>query len=188
MWWQETLDNPMAWNNALFYCETSTLAGYTDWRLPTKKELRSLVDHSRFNPAINTTHFQNTVSSLYWSSTADAGYTYVARGVDFGYGSDDNNGMNMGYYVRAVRGGQSGSLGNLVIAQQPMSGPPARHLCNGVRALRPTALPPCISKSRTARSTQRFSSPWMPSCTLRSPTPPPGTSRPAHTPGGQLMV
>ncbi len=124
MWQQDTPDNTMTWEQALSYCENSTLAGYTDWRLPTKKELRRLVDYSRYNPAINITYFPDTVSSYYWSSTTNANYTYNAWGVDFYNGLANYPIKHSSWYVRAVRVGQSGSLGDLVIAQQPMSGPP----------------------------------------------------------------
>jgi hypothetical protein len=129
VWQQETPDSK-TWEQALSYCETLSLAGYTDWRLPTNKELQSLVDYSRYNPAIDTTYFPDAVSSFYWSSTSlycSSTYpNFTAWGVDFYYGDDGNycHVKSDSNYVRAVRGGQSGSLGNLVIAQQPMSGPP----------------------------------------------------------------
>jgi hypothetical protein len=91
MWQQETTDNTMTWEQALSYCENSTLAGYSDWRLPNKKELRSLLDYSRYNPAINTTYFPDTVSSFYWSSTTYASYTNYAWGVNFSYGHDNHH-------------------------------------------------------------------------------------------------
>jgi len=70
MWQQDTARDDqgnydtMTWEEALAYCESRTLGGHTDWRLPTIKELRSLVDYTRYNPAINTTYFPNTVSSI----------------------------------------------------------------------------------------------------------------------------
>ena len=122
LWQQVGSSSKMTWEVALTYCEGLNLAGYTDWRLPTNKELRSLVDYSRYNPAINTTYFPGTVSSYYWSSTTLASHTNGTWGVPFGYGDDISNGASNGLdkgaslYVRAVRGGQPGSLGNLVIS------------------------------------------------------------------------
>ena len=116
MWQQTASSNGMTWELSLAYCEGLNLGGHTDWRLPTIKELLSLVDYSRYNPAINTTYFPNTVSSFYWSSTTFAFGTDGAWGVGFYYGHDHMNNKNNSYYVRAVRGGQPGSLGNLVIS------------------------------------------------------------------------
>ncbi|MGD9974380.1 MAG: DUF1566 domain-containing protein [Desulfatirhabdiaceae bacterium] len=114
-WQQETPDNAMTWQQALAYCEGLSLGGHTDWRLPTKKELRSLVDYSRYNPAINTTYFPDTAASWYWSSTTYAYNTNYAWYVYFDYGYDGSHNKYNNNYVRAVRGGQSGSFGNSVI-------------------------------------------------------------------------
>ena len=79
---------------------------YSDWRLPTIKELATLVDRARINPAIDMVQFPNTVSSGYWSSTTYASYTYLAWLVYFYNGNDYYNSKSSSYYVRAVRGGQ----------------------------------------------------------------------------------
>jgi len=85
--WQQDVTS-LNWEEALAYCEELNLGGYTDWRLPNKNELRSLVDYSRYNPAINTTYFPNTGASSYWSSTTNANETYSPWTVSFDYGSD----------------------------------------------------------------------------------------------------
>jgi hypothetical protein len=112
MWQQGTETDTYKWEQALSYCETSTLAGYNDWRLPNVNELQSLVDYSELIPSINTTFFPNTQSSPYWSSsTTYARYPYGAWFVDFGNGYVGSYGKSYGYYyVRAVRSGQCGSL------------------------------------------------------------------------------
>ncbi len=46
--------------------------GHSDWRLPTVKELVSIVNRGSFNPAINTAYFPNTQPQYHWSSTPDA--------------------------------------------------------------------------------------------------------------------
>ncbi|MBI4791914.1 MAG: DUF1566 domain-containing protein [Deltaproteobacteria bacterium] len=83
--------------------------GHADWRLPTVKELSTLVnsDIPYPGPTINTTYFPETVSSCYWSSTTNANYTNGAWPVDFYNGYVENGYYKSNsYYVRAVRAGQ----------------------------------------------------------------------------------
>jgi len=126
MWQKATAPGTYTWEQALTYCENLTLpvGGYSDWRLPNRNELQSIVDYSRYNPAIDTTYFPGTVASDYWSSTTIAGNTYYAWYVFFYIGGVYDYNKTYGYYVRAVRGGQCGSFGDLAIAMTPMSGPP----------------------------------------------------------------
>jgi len=108
-WQQDTPDDVVNWEQALAYCESLALGGATDWRLPTIKELRSLVDFSRNNPAIDITRFPNTLPSFYWSSTTYATTTSSAWGVFFLNGSGSSSNKASITRVRAVRGGQSAS-------------------------------------------------------------------------------
>lgn len=79
--------------------------GYSDWRLPTLKELVTLLDHSRINPSINTALFPNTAPFSYWSSTTHAEVPGGAWYVEFSIGYVQY-GPKSGLYVRAVRGGR----------------------------------------------------------------------------------
>ncbi|MBP5434966.1 DUF1566 domain-containing protein [bacterium] len=103
--WQQTIPtSTYTWANAVSYCENLEYAGYTDWRLPTPKELLTIVDNSKYNPAIDTTYFPNTPSSYFWSSSTFVYYTDAAWYVDFNYGYVYNDYKTNSYYVRCVRG------------------------------------------------------------------------------------
>lgn len=96
-------------NDTEGYIDTLNSAGfggYSDWRIPTLKELVTLEDYSAYYPTINTALFPNTVSSHYWSSTTDAQYSGNAWRVHFYNGDNFINNKSDSLYVRAVRGGQ----------------------------------------------------------------------------------
>ena len=72
--WQKTYfsgEDGVNWGVALAYCENLEYAGYTDWRLPNKNELATLVDYSRADPASS---FPEMPSGHLWSSTFTSGY------------------------------------------------------------------------------------------------------------------
>ena len=118
-WQQDTAPGTYTWKQALSYCESLTLAGHTDWRLPTVKEFYSIVDDERQDPPIiDTAYFPDTKwscdSCVYWLSTSYAKSPDSVLGIFFNSGNF-NNFYKQPYclYVRAVRGGQSGSLTSL---------------------------------------------------------------------------
>ena len=104
--WQKGTPPPMNWGDSIKYCSKMTLVGYTDWRMPTIQELQSLVDYSRYNPAINTKYFPDAQSSFYWASTTNAYNTFIAWGVNFYYGYVNFGNKRLSYHVRTVRGGK----------------------------------------------------------------------------------
>lgn len=95
----DTMDFLAALNSANY-------GGHSDWRLPTIKELATLIFWSSGNPAIDPVFAATTVSSGYWSSTTRAGGSDDAWLVGFRYGGASGGGKSSSYYVRAVRGGQ----------------------------------------------------------------------------------
>ena len=91
-------------HDAFKLCEGLTLGGHSDWRLPTRAELLTLVDDTRHAPAIDTEFFPDTKNDWYWTSTVCAWSSVRAWYVyfDSGYCGDDSRGDGYGL-VRAVR-------------------------------------------------------------------------------------
>lgn len=84
------------------YCEALSLAG-TGWRLPTKAELESIVDDTKFNPAIDTTAFPGTQSDFFWTASPIVGSASASWCIYFRDGSSGNGPYNVTYRVRCVR-------------------------------------------------------------------------------------
>ena len=78
------------------------------WRLPNVKELASVVDRSKSNPAIDTVAFPVTPADAFWSSSPNVGYAGSAWSVNFYVGGvyDVSGGRGVTLPVRLVRAGQ----------------------------------------------------------------------------------
>jgi Protein of unknown function (DUF1566) len=99
----------MKWAAAKEACAKLKLGGHDDWRLPTIRELLTLVDYERHAPAIDPVF--KCDASYYWTSTPAASSPGAcAWGVSFGNGSAGWYDRGYGYYVRAVRASQSFDL------------------------------------------------------------------------------
>jgi hypothetical protein len=99
--WQKADDGVKRnWKESLAYAEGLTLAGHGDWRLPSAKQLQSIVDYTRApdaadaarrGPAIDPVFGVTEAESYFWTGTthldgqaADAA-AYVAFGRAMGY-------------------------------------------------------------------------------------------------------
>jgi len=71
-----------------------------EWRMPTLKELLTLVDHELNNPA---TAIPGMISSYYWSFTTYDDNIDNAGVVNFNYGYIYCNPKSNSRYIRAVR-------------------------------------------------------------------------------------
>ena len=72
MWVQKVESDLLDWEEALQYCGNLEFAGYDDWKLPSNKELTSIVDLRKQKPALDSTIFPDTVyRAFYWSRTPE---------------------------------------------------------------------------------------------------------------------
>lgn len=81
--------------------------GYSDWRVPTLKELQGIISYNRYMPAIDTNFFANTPSENIWSSTPQiftSLYGYV-QGINLRYGGNSIMNSDDSAKVWLVRGG-----------------------------------------------------------------------------------
>ena len=82
-------------------------AGFSNWRVPTKEELKTLPTEEKNNDYnIKYPLSKNTASYYYWSSTTRANGTGNAWVVLFYYGNQYYDDRTSSYYVRCVRAGQ----------------------------------------------------------------------------------
>jgi hypothetical protein len=113
--WQRGEPGTRSWGGALAYCRGLTLANLSDWRLPNARELESLTDETRNNPAIDTGFFPNAAASSYWSSTTDDNWKGQAYVVNFAKGDISVADKSSELHVRCVRGEGGGTSGRVRI-------------------------------------------------------------------------
>lgn len=96
-----------AWDDALNFVHIFNQGGgrygHADWRVPTIKELATLVDYNRPVP-IDEQMFPATPGRWFWSSTIFQRFPNRAWFVAFGYGDISTERVdNVGMFVRLVR-------------------------------------------------------------------------------------
>jgi hypothetical protein len=96
--WQASLDYVKCLN-------TNSYLGFSDWRLPNRNELSSLVDYAQLNQAtwLNELGFTGVQSVYYWSSSTSEDSTTDAWGVDMGDGDIDGDDKTYSQFVWPVR-------------------------------------------------------------------------------------
>ena len=103
--WQKEYVTDKTWQQALKYCEDSTYAGYSDWRLPNENELASLVNYEKSGQPYS--YFPDMTNTSYWFwSSSNSNSAYSADGavvVDFSAGRVNGGYKTDKWYVRCVR-------------------------------------------------------------------------------------
>ncbi|HEY4394203.1 MAG TPA: DUF1566 domain-containing protein [Polyangia bacterium] len=107
------------WQDNSDHCASlasSSYAGFSDWRLPTRVEMASIVDFARTGDAIDTTAFPKEPSGYYrtgsdWYETISgqnsSGFSWI-YGMSSGFTSNAYAKTTSMAYVRCVRGNGSG--------------------------------------------------------------------------------
>jgi hypothetical protein len=92
------------WEQAVSGAGSCKKGGFTDWRLPNRFEMESLLDLDRFNPALPEGNpFKYVQPSYYWTSTTTANSDDDAWVIHFYIGfvaKDDKAGAHHVWYVR----------------------------------------------------------------------------------------
>jgi len=108
-WQQKIPEGEFDWQSAANYCGQKYAGGY-GWRLPTPKELLSIVDNGRYDPAINTDYFPGTPDEWFWTSAdfastadSDQNKAWFVR-FDKGFLSHKSKTESEKMHVRCVRG------------------------------------------------------------------------------------
>ncbi len=102
VWQRHAPAGTYTWPEAEQYCACLSLEGQTDWQLPSRMELVSIVDYTRQDPALDPAVFPDTPFEWFWSASPvafDTRYWYVA----FWDGNTHANSPDQEYRVRCVR-------------------------------------------------------------------------------------
>ncbi len=103
--WQDNIDviqYKSSWSLAKEYCESLTLNGFTDWKLPSIKELQTIVDIKKAKPALYE-EFKFIEQTSYWTSSQDITNDAYAWYVGFKTGATYKDSKDYDCYVRCIR-------------------------------------------------------------------------------------
>jgi hypothetical protein len=99
-WQRGVAPSTYAWSDASSFCMMLNLDG-TGWRLPSARELQTIVDESLHGPAIDANAFPGTPSAAFWTSSA--GTAGMAWAVSFDSGATSLVATTTASQVRCVR-------------------------------------------------------------------------------------
>ena len=68
--WQKNYESGKTWQEALQYCAELNYAGSTDWRLPNKNELSTIINSGKSYPKTDFPEMPDTLNLYFWTSTS----------------------------------------------------------------------------------------------------------------------
>jgi hypothetical protein len=110
--WQQAAAGPLPWmwnagdGSAQAYCAELTLDGAEGWRLPSVKELFSIVDFNATGGGLDAAVFPVPAqlrSYLFWTATSLVNDEELAWAIDFMAGNGEVADVTQGAFVRCVR-------------------------------------------------------------------------------------
>lgn len=108
--WQRRDGGEMTYPKAKLFCDTLTLGGFTDWRLPTPLESYSILHLEHNNPALDVNYFTSTGAEYWYTQLTQANDTTKVWCTNAGGGIGNHprsetisSGGTKKFHVRAVR-------------------------------------------------------------------------------------
>ena len=152
--WQKDYVLKGEWKQALNYCESLVYAGYSDWRLPNRNEILSLIDYGKYKPASDFSDIigESTDSFYLFSSTSSSWFKNVETIFAVDGEIVDNGKAETNYYkdrnVRCVRSDLCGE-GLFLKGSECVHDPCSQNSCEV-----PNSTGVCIPKTETAYECQ----------------------------------
>jgi hypothetical protein len=101
-WQREFPGEGFTWSEARSYCVNLDLQG-TGWRLPSMKELQTIVDDKTTMPSIDGAAFPNTPWGFFWTSSSYVDDPSLAWFVEFESGRTYYDPKDAAWNLRCVR-------------------------------------------------------------------------------------
>jgi len=115
--WERAVGPVRTWDDAKTHCDTLSLGGYFDWRLPTRIELLGIVDYgsapaleaATFPPELVQAVVDGGVETAYWTATPHPQLFLRRYVVSFELGQAFSVAKDLTLAARCVRGGPAAS-------------------------------------------------------------------------------